>query len=151
MLGVELGKVRSVFSIPFWHIQFTTLMLQWARGRSRASVKSAWEHSSTFPAIKSSPEKLILFHQLQLSALLQLKLGSHPLFSWSLCHLLITISLQLSRCPLCAVTWDLQDTLWSTAQVNLDFYCFFSMQHFSSSYETLKTWLSTLLSCSFDM
>lgn len=38
------------------------------------------------------------------------KLGSHPLFSWSLCHL-ITLSLQLSRCPLCAVTWDLQDIL----------------------------------------
>lgn len=69
--------------------------------------------------------------------LFSVKLGSHPLFSWLICHLLITVSLQLSRCPLCAMTWDLQDTLWSTAQENLDFYCFFSMQHFSSPSETL--------------
>lgn len=28
LLGVELGKVRSVFSIPFWHIRFSMLLLQ---------------------------------------------------------------------------------------------------------------------------
>ena len=34
------------------------------------------------------------------------------------------------------LTQGLQDPLWSILQVNLDFYCFFSKQNFSSPYRT---------------
>lgn len=123
MLG--LGKVRSVFSI-----QFLAHLVYYAPAAvSKTKEKSfyqerlrALQHVSCNEVLSRKADFIPSTTAVCPSPV---KLGSHPLFSSSLCHLLITVSLQLSRCPLCAMTQNLQDTLWSIAQSNLDFYWFF--------------------------
>ena len=150
--GFSWGRGEVFSPFHFWHIKFTYYTPAAVSKEKENSFY--WECQRALQCVSCNEvlsRKADFVPPTTTACSTPFKLGSHTLFSWSLCHLLIAASLQLTRYPLCimCLTQDLQDTLWSIPQVKLDFCCFFSKQHFSSPYKTPKIWLSTLLSCSF--
>lgn len=111
MSTLNTGSLVEEVFLPshFWHIQFRISLC--SKGKEKGfsweclrALQCVSHHEVPSRRADFVPSATALYSS-------PAKRGSHTLFSWSLCHLRITASLQLARCLLCTMclTQDLQD------------------------------------------